>query len=113
MPPILTADDVVKRIAAECTFVDERGAVGIRLEPAAAIVRRYGDQFRVRRRKPVRRPPNHSPCHDREWRFSIIYFANRNPLTERASASLLKVLTSAPCHTRSRHSVASTLRDGR
>ena len=30
MPPILTAEDVVKRIAAECTFVDERGAVGMR-----------------------------------------------------------------------------------
>jgi hypothetical protein len=26
----LDADDVVKRIAAECTFVDERGAVGMR-----------------------------------------------------------------------------------
>jgi hypothetical protein len=61
MPPILTADDVVRRIAAECTFVDERGAVGIRLEPAAAIGRRYGDQFRVRRRKPVRRPPKPQP----------------------------------------------------
>jgi hypothetical protein len=60
MPPILTAEDVVKRIA-ECAFVDERGAVGIRLEPAAAIVRQYGDQFRVRRRKPVRRPPKPQP----------------------------------------------------
>jgi hypothetical protein len=29
MPPILTAEDVVKRIAGECAFVDERGAVGI------------------------------------------------------------------------------------
>jgi hypothetical protein len=28
MPPTLTAEDVVKRIAAECAFVDERGAVG-------------------------------------------------------------------------------------
>ena len=26
-------------IAAECAFIDERGAVGIRLKPAAAIVR--------------------------------------------------------------------------
>ena len=41
MPPILTAEDVVKRIATECAFVDERGAVGIRLQPAAAIVRQY------------------------------------------------------------------------
>jgi hypothetical protein len=39
MGSILTAEDVVKRIAAECAFVDERGAVGIRLKPAAAIVR--------------------------------------------------------------------------
>jgi hypothetical protein len=39
MPPILTAEDVVRRIAAECAFVDGRRAVGIRLEPAAAIVR--------------------------------------------------------------------------
>jgi hypothetical protein len=36
MAPILTADDVVRRIAGECAYVDERGGVGIRLEPAAA-----------------------------------------------------------------------------
>jgi hypothetical protein len=42
---ILTAEDVVRRLAAECAYVDERGGVGIRLEPAAAIVRRYGVQF--------------------------------------------------------------------
>ena len=46
MPGILTAEDVVRRIAAECAYVDERGGVGIRLEPAAAIVRQYGEQFR-------------------------------------------------------------------
>jgi hypothetical protein len=56
MTRILTPEDVVRRIAAECTFVDERGAVGIRLEPAAAIVRQYGEQFRVRRRQ-RRNPP--------------------------------------------------------
>jgi len=57
MAPILTAEDVVGRIAAECTFVDERGAVGIRLQPAVAIVR-YGEQFRrPPRRKRARRPP--------------------------------------------------------
>jgi hypothetical protein len=27
MPPILTAEDVVKRIAAECAFVDDRGGL--------------------------------------------------------------------------------------
>ena len=42
MAAILTAEDVVRRIAAECAYVDERGGVGIRLEPASAIVRRYG-----------------------------------------------------------------------
>jgi hypothetical protein len=47
MAPILTAEDVIRRIAAECTYVDERGGIGIRLEPAAAIVRQYGEQFRA------------------------------------------------------------------
>jgi hypothetical protein len=62
MPPILTAEDVVKRIAAECAFIDERGAVGIRLKPAAAIVRLYGEQFRARpRRKQGRRPTKQPP----------------------------------------------------
>ena len=42
----MTAEHAVRRIAAECAHVDERGGVGIRLEPAAAIVRRYGEQFR-------------------------------------------------------------------
>ena len=51
MAPILTPEDVVRRIAAECTFVDEHGAVGIRLKPAATIVRQYGNQFRAPRRK--------------------------------------------------------------
>jgi hypothetical protein len=46
MAATLTPEDVVRRIAAECTYVDERGAVGIRLEPAAAIVPRYGEQIR-------------------------------------------------------------------
>jgi hypothetical protein len=54
MAPMLTPEDVVRRIAAECTFVDEPDAVGIRLEPAAAIVRQYGEQFRASRRQ--RRP---------------------------------------------------------
>jgi hypothetical protein len=44
-------------IAAECTFIDERGAVGIRLKPAAAIVRQYGEQFR----RLARRKQNHWP----------------------------------------------------
>lgn len=57
MASILIPEDVVRRIAAECTFIDERGAVGIRLKPAAAIVRQYGEQFRwLARRKQNRRP---------------------------------------------------------
>lgn len=35
MASILTAEDVVRRIAAECAYVDDRGGVSIRLEPAA------------------------------------------------------------------------------
>jgi hypothetical protein len=53
MASILNAEDVVRRIAAECAYVDERVGVGIRLEPAAAILRRYGDNFR----RPPRRKP--------------------------------------------------------
>jgi hypothetical protein len=57
MASMLTPEDVVRRIAAECTFIDERGAIGIRLKPAAAIVRQYGEQFRrLARRKQNRRP---------------------------------------------------------
>jgi hypothetical protein len=39
MAPILTAEDVVRRIAPECAFVDERGGVGIQPEPAAIVLR--------------------------------------------------------------------------
>lgn len=46
MASVLAAEDVVRRIAVECAYVDEQGGVGIRLEPAAAIVRQYGEQFR-------------------------------------------------------------------
>ena len=59
MAELLTAADVVRRIAAECAYVDERGGVGIRLEPAAAIVRQYGEQFRAPRRR--RRPRSAKP----------------------------------------------------
>ena len=59
MAPILTAEDVVRRIAVKCAYVDERGGVGIRLEPAAAIVRQYGEQFRRARRQ--RRPRSPKP----------------------------------------------------
>jgi hypothetical protein len=42
---ILTAEGVVRRIAAGCTYVDECGGVGIRLELAAAMVRQHGSNF--------------------------------------------------------------------
>jgi hypothetical protein len=51
VPGVVAPDDVVRRIAAECTFANERGGVGIRLKPAAAIVRQYGQQFRAPRRQ--------------------------------------------------------------
>jgi len=54
MAAILTAEDAVRRIAAKCTYVDERGGGDIRLEPAAAMVR-HGEQFRPRRRQRRRR----------------------------------------------------------
>ena len=62
MAAMLTAEEVVRRIAAECAYVDERGAVGIRLKPAAAIVRQYGEQFRraprrQRKPRPAKPPP--------------------------------------------------------
>jgi hypothetical protein len=61
MAVILTAEDVVRRIATECAYVDARGSVGIRLEPAAAIVRQYGEQFRARRRQRQPRPAKPPP----------------------------------------------------
>jgi len=61
MAPILTPEDVVRRIAAECAFVDDRAAVGIWLKPADAIVRQYGSQFRAPRRRRQPRPPKPPP----------------------------------------------------
>ncbi len=61
-PIRLTAEDVVRRIAAECAYVDERGQIGIRLAPAAALVRLYGEQFRHSpRRKTGRGAPKPPP----------------------------------------------------
>jgi hypothetical protein len=60
--PILTAEDVVKRIAAECAFTDERGGVGIRLRPAATLVHQYGEQFPIRPRRRPRPPKKPEPA---------------------------------------------------
>jgi hypothetical protein len=59
---MLTAEDVVWRIAAECSYIDDRGGVGIRLKPAAELVRQYGEQFR---REPRRKPRRQTPKHPR------------------------------------------------
>jgi hypothetical protein len=61
MAAILTAEDVVRRIATECAYVDERGGVGIWLDPAAAIVRQYGEQFRRAPRRKKARSPKPAP----------------------------------------------------
>ena len=50
MAPILAAEEVVRRIAAECAYVDDRGGVGIRLEPAAAIVKTPAPALKGQRR---------------------------------------------------------------
>jgi hypothetical protein len=52
----MTAEDVVKRIAAECAFIGANGEVGIRIKPAAALVRQYGEQFRQITRQQPRSP---------------------------------------------------------
>ena len=54
MPPILTAEDVVRRIAAECAFVDEPGGVGIRLRAGSR------DRVAVRRAIPSAAAPQAS-----------------------------------------------------
>jgi len=41
MPRLSTAEDVVRRIAAECVYIDELGGVGIRL--VLALLRRLVD----------------------------------------------------------------------
>ncbi|HEV2097609.1 MAG TPA: hypothetical protein VGR45_01650 [Stellaceae bacterium] len=57
----LTAEDAVRRIATECAFISANGEVGIRLEPPAALVRQYAEQFRRpaprRRRTRSKAPP--------------------------------------------------------
>jgi hypothetical protein len=60
-PLKLSAEDVVRRIAAECLLIDEHGQVGIRLGPAAAIVRLYGEQFRQSPRRASAGRPSKPP----------------------------------------------------
>jgi hypothetical protein len=62
LPPILTAEEIVKRIAAERAFIDDRRR-SVFAEPAAAIVRQCGKQFRAAGGKGDRRR-NPLPCSD-------------------------------------------------
>ena len=61
MAPILTAEDVVRRIAAECTYVDDRGGVGIRLSPrprsCGSTENNSGRRGRPRRPRSPKPPP--------------------------------------------------------
>jgi len=94
MAAILTAEDVVRRIAAECAYVDERGGVGIRLELAAAIVRQYGEQFRYHRDSAGHDRRNHLACS--KWSAAAFFlnltYATRKPLNGLAYAKTSKVL---------------------
>jgi hypothetical protein len=56
MAPMLTAEDVVRRIAAECAYVDDRGGVGIRLKPAVAIVRQLSARAKSLFVQPIAAP---------------------------------------------------------
>ena len=49
MPRLSTAEDVVRRIAAECVYIDELGGVGIRL--VLALLRRLVDGTPLREAK--------------------------------------------------------------
>ena len=73
MAAILTAEDVVRRIAAECTYVDERGGVGIRpfsggLPPRGLSRRditriaRHMDRWRAVRMRPARQSTATTSC---------------------------------------------------
>jgi hypothetical protein len=55
MTSILTREDVVRRIAAECTFIDERGAVGFSPETGRR------DRAPVRRTIPATAPTKAKP----------------------------------------------------
>jgi hypothetical protein len=70
MAAILTAEDVVRRIAVKCAYVDDRGGVGIRLEPAATIVRRF---LRISAPVQLAAPnPHRSRCHRHRERVKIV-----------------------------------------
>ena len=80
MAPILTTTEVVvTRIAAKCTFVDERGGVGLRLEPAAAIVHQMASNSARCDVNGGPGPRNLRLCCDRLYLFS------RGPPSGRAS----------------------------
>jgi hypothetical protein len=89
MAAILTAEDVVRRIAAECAYVDERGGVGIRLQPAAAIVAvRRAIPPAVAATAPASAGEAASPALSDAWLFFLdLTFATRKPLNQLASVN--------------------------
>jgi hypothetical protein len=82
MPPILTAQNLVRRISADRAHVDEPGAFGIRLEPAPPIVRRYGGQTR---RAPGRRRTRRSARSPRVVVCGVEFFRKRRWLAAGSS----------------------------
>ena len=98
MAPILPAEDVVRGIGAECAYVDEHGGMRIRLEPAATIVRQYGEQFR--------RGVNDGPgcrslraCSEFARQVAVISFATKTRLirlTQEKRSKLFKSGTGGP-----------------
>jgi hypothetical protein len=77
MAGILTAEDVVRRTAAEGGHVAERGGASTRLEPAAEIMRQYEEQFRrapQRQRRPGRRKP--LPALIGQWSVGFCFAPN-------------------------------------
>jgi len=96
---ILTLEDVVRRIAAECTLIDERGALGIRLRPAEQL-RQYGEQFRRTPTAKGNRQPKPPHCCDHTRAASAEQVKIgwvRSGLTGRDAAPLRPV---APAHPR-------------
>jgi len=95
MAAILTAEDVVRRIAVECVYIDERGGVGTRLEPATPIVWRYGEQFRRASRCRRTRSAKSSPCSDRHSQFFMhTSLVTSKPLNGSAPAKQSKMVSS-------------------
>jgi hypothetical protein len=65
--PILTDEDAVRRIAAECAYIDDRGGVGHSARTDCGDRAAYGEQFRrvPRRQRRLRSPKPAAPSSER------------------------------------------------